>query len=58
MSDVYCKESAKGQFIEKYRNVFGCKNLGEVCWCEVCVGLEAAWNDIHKHIMESIEARR
>ena len=44
----------KEDLIEKYREVFGCKNTG-VCWCEVCVGIENIIDDILETIKQKIE---
>ena len=44
----------KEDLIEKYREKFGCENLGEVCWCEICTNIGNLISDTIKHIKENI----
>jgi hypothetical protein len=39
---------------EKYRREFGCKNIGKVCWCEICVNIEKLIGDTQKEIKKRI----
>jgi hypothetical protein len=39
---------------EKYRKKFGCKNIGEVCWCPICVNVEKLINEVVKNVKENI----
>jgi hypothetical protein len=29
----------KDRLFEEYRRKFGCENIGQVCWCEICVNI-------------------
>lgn len=44
----------KDGLYEDYRKKFGCKNIGKVCWCEICVNIEMLIKDtieeVKKHI--------
>lgn len=37
-----------------YRKKFGCKNIGQVCWCEICVNIEKLIKDTIKEVKKHI----
>jgi len=39
---------------EEYRKKFGCKNIGKVCWCEVCINIETLIAAVIKKVKENI----
>ena len=45
-------ENWKQQIFEEYRKKFGCKNIGEVCWCEVCCNVEKIIDDVVKQYLQ------
>jgi hypothetical protein len=44
----------KDQIHEDYRKKFGCKNIGKVCWCEICVNVEKIINEVIEKVRENI----
>lgn len=44
----------KEQIYEDYRKKFGCKNIDEVCWCEICVNLEKLIDEVIEKVKENI----
>jgi hypothetical protein len=44
----------KSDLHEKYRKEFGCKNIGEVCWCKVCVSIEKIIEETVEQIKNNI----
>lgn len=39
---------------EEYRKKFGCKNIGEVCWCEICCNIEKLINETIQGVKKNI----
>jgi hypothetical protein len=59
MAFTYCCKSDKimdwkKQIHEDYRKKFGCKNVGKVCWCEVCVNVEKIIEEVIEKVKENI----
>jgi len=48
------KTNWKDELHDEYREKFGCKNTGEVCWCEVCCNVEKLIDDTIKNIKNNM----
>lgn len=44
----------KKQLHEEYRVKFGCKNIGQICWCRTCMHIETLIRDTVKKVKENI----
>lgn len=44
----------KDRLHKEYRKKFGCKNIGKVCWCEICVNIETLIKDTVKEVKNNI----
>lgn len=44
----------KRSLSDDYRKKFGCKNIGKVCWCQVCCDIEKLIADVIKKVKDSI----
>ena len=48
------EDGFKSKLYEDYRKKFGCKNTGELCWCEICVNIETLIEDVINSVVKDI----
>jgi len=48
-------DNIRRNMLQTYRKKLGCKNIGEVCWCEICTSISNIVTDTLKEVKESIK---